>query len=254
VFILRKLIKLNNTAVYLETVDTVPQDFVSTVLNIIEFAYRVFGEIPDLVEIYIYEDSQKLLQNLYNIATELGVTTIAIYPVSHDAWLGWPRIHIDYSTCRNLDGEIFEALLIHEATHTVLHGNIQSYVVTSLNSIPQEFREPEVVYLASVAVKDAEVFTYLARKGLEKYVKTYLRYVEPELKKMRCRNLEEVLELAKLLTPCIAIECSKDIISEECEELYDKVIESLLKTINTENGLTEKIAILLLQLSRVTRK
>jgi hypothetical protein len=73
VLVLGKLVKLSNVAIYLETVGTVPQSFVSTVLSIIEYVYRVFGEAPDLVEIYIYEDSQKLLQNLYNIATELGL-------------------------------------------------------------------------------------------------------------------------------------------------------------------------------------
>ena len=193
-----KLVRLGKATIYIEVVGGVPQEFVSTILSVLEEAYALLGNAPDLVEVYIYEDSNRLLQSLYSVAVELGATTVATYPVSHDAWLGWPRIHIDYSACRDLDVEVLKALLIHEAVHTILHGNIQSYTVT-LAGVPQELRKSEMIYLASVAVKDAEVFMYLAGKGLTRYVEAYLRFVEPEIRGVRCRSIEEVLELAMLL-------------------------------------------------------
>jgi len=193
-----KLVRLGKAAIYIEVVGGVPQEFVSTILSVLEEAYALLGNAPDLVEVYIYEDSNRLLQSLYSVAVELGATTVATYPVSHDAWLGWPRIHIDYSACRDLDVEVLKALLIHEAVHTILHGNMQSYIV-AIAGVPQELRKSEMIYLASVAVKDAEVFMYLAGKGLTRYVEAYLRFVEPEIRGVRCRSIEEVLELAMLL-------------------------------------------------------
>ena len=248
--VLGKLVRLGKAAIYIEVVGGVPQEFVSTILSVLEEAYTLFDEVPDLVEVYIYEDSNRLLQSLYRAAIELGVTAIGAYPVSHDAWFGWPRIHIDYSACRDLDMEVLKALLIHEATHTVLHGNIQSYTVT-LARVPQEFRKPEMIYLASVAVKDAEVFMYLARKGLKRYAEAYLRFVEPEIRGVRCKNIEEVLELAKLLTPCTVIRCGENIVNEECREIGKEVVEALRKAVNEGTELSEKLAMLLQQLSKV---
>lgn len=248
--VLGKLVRLGKVAIYIEVVGSVPQEFVSTILSILEEAYTLFDEVSDLVEVYIYEDSNRLLQSLYRAAIELGVTAIGAYPVSHDAWFGWPRIHIDYSMCRGLDMEVLKALLVHEATHTVLHGNIQSYTV-ALARVPQEFRKPEIIYLASVAVKDAEVFTYLARKSLIRYIEAYQRFVESEIRGVRCRSIEEILELAKLLTPCTAIKCNENVVSEGCKEIGREVIDALRKAVSEGRELSERIVILLQQLSKV---
>jgi len=51
---MHQLIRVGSTVLYLTIVGEVPQGFVSRVLGELVEVYRLFGEGPELVEVYIY--------------------------------------------------------------------------------------------------------------------------------------------------------------------------------------------------------
>lgn len=72
---------------------------------------------------------------------------------------------IDYEKCSTLKQKHLESLLMHEAAHSVLHGNLMAYMVFIQGlSWPAEGLL-EAVYLASTIVKDIEVSYLLVEEG-----------------------------------------------------------------------------------------
>uniref|UniRef100_A0A7C4BCR8 DUF1570 domain-containing protein n=1 Tax=Ignisphaera aggregans TaxID=334771 RepID=A0A7C4BCR8_9CREN len=253
---MRKLIRAGPTALYITVVGEVPQDFVSRVLEELVEAYRLFCEGPELVEVYIYGSAELMRSHLLSEVLELGVSVVGQYSVSHDAWRGWPRMHIDYGACKGLEERFLKALLHHEAAHSVLHGTLQSYVVALPRSFAELFeRSPWVVYLASVAVKDVEVVAYLSSKGLKGSVKDYLEYIKTGLRELHCKTIEEVLEFAKLVAPCTIVECSVESeLGERCREAYSAVLEVLEVVKNMKGDVSEKIETLVRGVAEVVTK
>jgi hypothetical protein len=250
------LIRIGSTALHLSVVGRVPQDFASMVLSELVNVYRLFGEGPELVEVYIYESSELMHSYMFSEAVELGVSVFGQHVVSHDAWRGWPRIHIDYSACKNLEEKFLKALIHHEVAHSVLHGTLQSYVI----ALPRNFAElfeksPGVVYLASVAIKDVEVAMYLTSKGLKNSVESYLEYTKKEFKGIHCKTVEEVLQLAKLIAPCTAIKCDVgEELEEECKAVYPTLLEILNKVSDMKIDLSLKIGTLLEEITMAIAK
>jgi hypothetical protein len=250
------LIRIGSTALHLSVVGRVPQDFASMVLGELVDVYRLFGEGPELVEVYIYESSELMHSYMFSEAVELGVSVIGQHIVSHDAWRGWPRIHIDYSACKNLEERFLKALIHHEAAHSILHGTLQSYAI----ALPRNFAElfeksPGTVYLASVAIKDVEVVEYLTSKGLRNSVESYLEYTKKEFKGIHCKTLEEVLQLAKLIAPCTTIKCDvEEELEEECKAVYPILLKILDKVKDMKKDLSSKIETLLKEIAKAIGK
>jgi hypothetical protein len=87
-------------------------------------------------------------------ASALGVSVIAFYEVMHEAWRGYPRIHVATGTSD-------ARLLRHEALHALLHGSLDYYIVACPNDI-----SAEALQIASTVVKDLEVALEAKRCGL----------------------------------------------------------------------------------------
>jgi hypothetical protein len=250
------LIRIGSTALHLSVVGRVPQDFASMVLGELVDVYRLFGEGPELVEVYIYESSELMHSYMFSEAVELGVSVVGQHIVSHDAWRGWPRIHIDYSACKNLEERFLKALIHHEAVHSILHGTLQSYAI----ALPRNFAElfeksPGAVYLASMAIKDVEVVGYLTSKGLRNSIESYLEYTKKEFKGIHCKTLEEVLQLAKLIAPCTTIKCDvEEELEEECKAVYPILLKILDKVKDMKKDLSSKIETLLKEIAKAISK
>jgi len=236
-----RLIKINldKGVFYVNIFGSVEEIFVDQVISTLKEAYSTLGINPELLELYIYESSRVKRDILLSEALRLGISVIGDYPVSHDAWMSWPRIHVDYEKCSSLSREYFKALLYHEAAHSILHGSLSSYIV-SASSIDLGVRGPdllELVYIASVIVKDIEVHEYLTSRGLIQVLQDYFNYVGESLKSTECSSLRGILEFSKLISPCLFIECIgvKAKIHSNCRDFYSKVL-SVLSTVRSIHG------------------
>ncbi len=189
----------------------VPRGFADLVERILRSFYEsVRAEGPLFVEVLIYGRGVEPLELLQAEAAELGVRVLGGYPVSHEAWMGWPRIHVDYGRCSGLDPGLLEALLVHEAAHSVLHGS-RSYYALRVGGELLDLLGPRyalaALYLASTAVKDLEVHGYLVGAGFREHVERYAEYAVSEAGDLECSDLLEVLALAKLASPCLYVAC-----------------------------------------------
>ena len=150
----------------------IPEEFVNLVLGTLATALdRIKDEDGHYIELYIYSDE-------YEYIRISGLEHPNIYFVMHEAYLGWPRIHIIYSLCRAIEHEVLEAGLIHEAIHAAIHGSPKYYIMTP----PEAFKDSclskhdhvtcsSIFNLLASGVKDYEVSRAAIKYGLETRVK-----------------------------------------------------------------------------------
>lgn len=222
------------TRINLETVGAVPQGFADKTVSTLSSFYRSLASVepPSIVDVYIYHSRDRMLAALEREAVQVGVAVIADYPVMHEAWRGWPRIHIDYGRCLLLPWRTFRSLLFHEAGHSVLHGNLLAYVVSIPKVSWPNGRVVEAAYVASTAVKDLEVSFLLKDNGFKGELEEYARYVAGSMAELDCRDPLELLELAKLLAPYVALgrEPPSRVLRGDCRALAVGVMDVLRGT------------------------
>lgn len=243
---------------YVEVHGNVPRDFISTVKAILTELYSSLAQQPELVEVHVYESTEDKLRHLTGAALAIDISVIGDYPVSHEAWMGWPRIHVDYEKCKRLDYDVLRALLFHEGVHSLLHGNISSYVILVKGNLVEGLsgNAMEVVYVASTVIKDVEVHDFLASRGLGNVVELYYKYVSRDLPSMRCNDLVGVLELLKLVSPCIYVECSPNpasIVSGDCRAVCEKITKIARKVAEAQGDLNSKVNMLIEELLRLPK-
>ncbi len=226
------------TIIKCKTYGEVPSNFVDFVIRTLRSFYELVGEGPILVEVLIYGSSSDKITSLIHEANNLGVLVLGLdYVTLHEAWSGWPRIHIDFGACKELSNDIVEALIVHEAVHSILHGSIQYYMI-NVDNIP-EWVSPEdflkLMYTSVAAVKDYEVCTYLRRKGLIKYVKKYSEFVINEMKKHECLSIQDLLMMLKLITSllCINENLSEDYVGYTCRDYLKALLPRVKVTLNS---------------------
>ncbi len=208
----------------------VPESFIETLERVLATFYGSRPE-PPFVEVVVYGPGRSPSELLYEEAAALGVLVLGSYPVSHEAWMGWPRIHVDYRRCSELDEETLEAILVHEAAHSVLHGSRDYYLLR----VGEESLEPlgvyalEALYVASTVVKDLEVHRYLVESGYREHVERYAEYSVGGASGLDCSSLPGVLTLAKLASPCIYVDCP-DLprhLGSDCAGVVGALVEAL---------------------------
>ena len=218
------------TKIHIFVYGYVPNTFLSTVRNILsEFYTKVSSELP-YVEVYVYGSSHGKVAFLESEAREIGVIAVGDFIVMHEAWRGWPRIHIDYEKCKSLDFEYLKALLLHEAAHSILHGSPLYYMISLSKEIVERFGFEEaakLLYLASTIVKDFDVHRFLIEKGFRRYVELYLRFsLENWGNELRCDNIYELLNTVKVLASCMFIECDLNkVLPRDCVDAVSKAFD-----------------------------
>jgi len=117
------------------------------------------------------------LQAFYREEKEaLGIVTgeEADFLATHDAWRGYPRIHICQERLKGIPGAIIQGVIHHEISHGLHHGTPEFYTFRFSSGLQEVGRSygldlsliQQYVYFLSVAIKDREVVHWLAAKGL----------------------------------------------------------------------------------------
>ncbi len=222
----------------IRVIGSVPRDFAGFVERVLSGFYSSLdvGSLPELVEVYIYGSRMEKLAFLEYEARELGVAAIGDFVTLHEAWRGWPRIHVDYEACSGLEKRFVKALLVHEAGHSVLHGSPLFYTIAIDRAVIEELGMDQglrVLYLCSTAIKDLEVHRLLHSAGFAEQLRIYGEFVARQIAELRCCSHVDIAQLAKLLTPCVVLEelCSMLMNSLDSSCRHGDLAQGVLKAL-----------------------
>jgi len=180
------------------------------------------------------------LQAFYGKEKEaLGVVTgeETDFLATHEAWRGYPRIHVCQERLRELSASIVQGVIHHEIGHALHHGSPEFYTFR-FSSLLQEVGGSygldlpllqQCVYLLSVAVKDREVVQWLAKIGFGFGQQALLEYLISDTEEER--RVWEVIQsssalrkiaFAAFLKTLLPIEAMISVGVEEAQTLKDK--------------------------------
>jgi hypothetical protein len=208
----------------------IKERFVETVLDVLNECYdRLGAHDLEIVDIYIFDRSSSMSAFVNEEKRKLGVETSAFeenYLAVHDAWHGTPRIMVAYDKFSEVPKLVGIGALHHEAAHTVLHGYLEYYsfaipvllLELERDNVISRQTMKDLVYLASVAVKDYEVTRLLYENGyLEDQVAYCEYYLKPSEEDLEAWKLAEKNRTTTLLflvsiikTACCAAPLLKD--------------------------------------------
>ena len=125
----------------------------------------------------------------------LGVVTgeETEFLATHDAWRGYPRIHICQERLIGIPGSIIQGVIHHEIAHALNHGTLEFYTFTFSKELQEAARShgldmsllQQCVYFLSVAIKDREAVQWLTQIGLGFSQVALLRYLISETEEER---------------------------------------------------------------------
>ena len=231
----------------------IDEPFLAEIRSIAVDFYSKAGGEPPLLEIYIYSSAERMRARILREAEELGVTVMGDFVVLHEAWRGWPRIHVNYEACANMDTRVIKALLLHELAHSKLHGSPYYYLVSLDKSIAGRYgREALIIeYMASIAVKDLEALELLRNLGYEEEIASYVEFVKTQISDIKCYEITGLLELAKLAVPFIVKGQSVDNLDSSCAGIAGRVVEIVERLRRVEGDLEDRIRFLVNELEKV---
>jgi hypothetical protein len=223
----------------------VKERFNERVLEILNDCYnRLCAHSVEIVDVYIFEKSSSMNAFMNEEKRKLGIETSAFegsFLAVHDAWHGTPRIMVAFDKMSQVPESVGIGGLRHEAAHTVLHGSLEYYsfpMPTFLLELEKKgviSRQItiDLVYLASIAVKDFEVTRLLYEKG---YVEDQLAYNEyylkPSEEDLEAWKLAEKNKTARLLFLVSVLKpacCAAPLLKDERygEEIFKTITRSL---------------------------
>ncbi|MGA2958027.1 MAG: hypothetical protein ABSF48_20155 [Thermodesulfobacteriota bacterium] len=125
----------------------------------------------------------------------LGVVTgeESEFLATHDAWRGYPRIHICQERLMAIPNSVIQGVIHHEIAHALNHGTLEFYTFTFSKGLQEAARSrgldmphlQQCVYFLSVAIKDREAVSWLARIGLGFSQAALLRHLISETEEER---------------------------------------------------------------------
>jgi hypothetical protein len=132
--------------------------------------------IPARISIYLWEKDEDYQEFEAREKAALGIATggESEFLATHEAWRGFPRIHVCLERIRDLAEEVVRGLVQHEIAHALLHGRPEFYQIRFSEALLDAGRLAgldfqmlqQLVYLLAVAVKDNEVVRFLVEAGL----------------------------------------------------------------------------------------
>jgi hypothetical protein len=147
---------------------------------------------PPYLSISIWKTMEKYQDFYQGEKKELGIVTgdEMDFLATHDAWRGYPRIHICQERLIGIAGTIIQGVIHHEIGHALHHGSLEFYTFRFSNRLQEAGRShgldlsllQQCVYLLSVAIKDQEVILWLAKNGLGSSQLALLRYLLSDTK------------------------------------------------------------------------
>ena len=125
----------------------------------------------------------------------LGVVTgeEAEFLATHDAWRGYPRVHICQERMMGIPNFVIQGVIHHEIAHALKHGTLEFYTFTFSKGLQEAARSngmdmpllQQCNYFLSVAIKDREVVEWLAQIGLGPSQVDLLRHLLSETEEER---------------------------------------------------------------------
>lgn len=135
------------------------------------------GAPPDRLKILVYHGLDEL-QNFFRMEKkELGILSEgeAEFIAMHEAWRGYPRIHICSERIKNLPEAVVLGAVQHELAHAILHGRSEFYTFRFSRQLISASEAAgfeiwllqQCVYLLAIALKDGEVVRRLVEIGFQ---------------------------------------------------------------------------------------
>ena len=166
----------------------------------------------------------------------LGVVTgeETEFLATHDAWRGYPRIHICQERLKGIPGSIIQGVIHHEIAHALNHGTLEFYTFTFSKELQEAARShgldmsllQQCVYFLSVAIKDREVVQWLAQIGLGFSQVALLRHLISETEEerqvwevVRDSGPLQKIALAAFLKVLLPVETLAETQTEEAQNL-----------------------------------
>jgi hypothetical protein len=145
------------------------------------------GMATDRISFYFWEKGKDFQEFDIREKAELGVVTSdeSNFLATHEAWRGYPRIHLSLEKIRSIPEEIIPGVVQHEIGHALLHGKPEFYRFLFSEHLQETARSrgldlpllQQLVYLLSVALKDEEVVRLLHGRGVGYYQNRLLEYL-----------------------------------------------------------------------------
>jgi len=180
------------------------------------------------------------LQEFYDQEKEdLGIVTgeESDFLATHEAWRGYPRIHICHERVKGVQDAVIEGVLHHEIGHALFHGSMEFYTFKFTDRLQEAARFngfdlhllQQCVYFLSIAIKDWEVIQWLTKIGLGPCQKSLLEYMmkdtEEEQEALGVAKHSPVIKkivMAAFLKIILPIEAMILIRSEDAPKLKDQ--------------------------------
>ena len=150
---------------------------------------------PDRISIYLWEKEKDFQEFDAREKAELGVVTSgeSDFLATHEAWRGFPRIHISLEKIQGISEEVVRGVVQHEIAHALLHGKPEFYQFRFSERLMEAGRSAGLdfpmiqqwVYLLSIAIKDEEVVRLLGEAGLGLYQIRLLEYLMEDTEEER---------------------------------------------------------------------
>lgn len=142
---------------------------------------------PPYLRITIWENIEDLQDFYHQEKEELGIVTSeeSDFLATHEAWRGYPSIHICHERVKGFQDPLIEGVLHHEIGHALFHGSMEFYTFKFTNRLQEVARLhgfdlhhlQQCVYFLSIAMKDREVIQWLTEIGLGLNQKSLLEYM-----------------------------------------------------------------------------
>ena len=149
----------------------------------------------DRISIYLWEKEKDFQEFDAREKAELGVVTggESDFLATHEAWRGFPRIHISLEKIQGISEEVVRGVVQHEIAHALLHGKPEFYQFRYTDRLMEAGRSAGLdfpmiqqwVYLLSIAIKDEEVVRLLGAAGLGLYQIRVLEYLMEDTEEER---------------------------------------------------------------------
>jgi len=188
------------------------EKFVASVLETIKDCYDRVGALNvEIVDICLFDKASAMDAFLSEEKRSLGIATSdceASFFATHDAWRGTPRIMVSCDRMSALPEMVRLGSIHHEVAHTILHGSLEYYSFSLPEPLLRLEREGafsrqvtrDLLYLASVAVKDYEVTRRLYENGYVEDQVAFNRYLlEPDEETREAWTLARENEAIRLL-------------------------------------------------------
>lgn len=167
---------------------------------------------PHYLRITIWKNNEELRDFYHSEKVALGVVTgeEIDFLATHEAWRGYPRIHISHERIQGISDSVIQGVLHHEIGHALLHGSPEFYRFRFTDRLREAGLHKGIdlsilqqcVYFLSIAIKDLDVIKWLAESGLWHGQHALLEYLMLDTKEEKqawniVRNTSAYAKIAK---------------------------------------------------------